>query len=70
VSDVYCIHPFAQPWGYGGYCVCGICGSEWYGTDPAPLVVIGATSAAEVPRYKHLAEIIERQRKDGGGQVE
>jgi hypothetical protein len=49
--NVYCAHGAAAPYGSYGYMTCGLCGSEWYSQDPAPLVVIGVTSQAEVERY-------------------
>lgn len=52
--NVYCSHPSAQPYGSGGYLVCGICGAEWYTQDPAPLSVIGVTNIREVKRYPFL----------------
>lgn len=70
MSEVYCLHALARPWNYGGFLICGLCGSEWYSTDPAPLVVIAVTSAAEVPRYKFLLQTRERQDNGGGGQIE
>lgn len=70
MSEIYCAHATARPWGYGGHLVCGLCGSEWYATDPAPLVVIAYTSAADVPRYKYLIEVRERQDNGGGGKIE
>lgn len=68
--EVYCTHTSAKPWGHGGYIVCGLCGSEWYASEPAPFVVIGDTNKADVPRYKFLVETRERQDNGGGGQVE
>jgi len=51
---VYCGHPLAQPYkGPGGYIVCGLCGSEWYSIDPAPIVVLGYTEIDEVPKHPY-----------------
>jgi len=63
--NVYCSHGAAQPYGIGGYIVCGMCGKEWYSCDPAPLVVIAVTSAAEVDRYPFLLETRKLREKEG-----
>lgn len=51
--NVYCAHPDVMPYGSGGYLACGLCGHDWYAQDPAPLVVLAVTSAAEVDRYPY-----------------
>lgn len=62
---VYCSHSAAQPYGIGGYLVCGLCGREWYSIDPAPLIAIGVTSPAEVDRYPFLIETRKRREREG-----
>lgn len=59
--EIYCAHPTAQPYGHGGYLVCGLCSKEWYADDPSPLVVIGYTEKADLPRYPFLREVRERR---------
>lgn len=51
MSNIYCSHAAAAAYGAYGYMVCALCGSEWYSIDPAPFVIIGVTSKAEVDRY-------------------
>lgn len=70
MSEIYCAHSTALPHYRGGYVVCGLCGNEWYANDPAPLAVIGVTSAAEVNRYPFLVKMRDRQEKGGGGIIE
>lgn len=52
--NVYCAHLQVVPYGSGGYLDCRICNKGWYASDPAPLVIIGYTSEAEVDRYPYL----------------
>lgn len=66
MSAVYCAHGAVQPYGAGGFLVCGLCGKDWYASDPAPLVIIGFTAASEVSRYPFLEWLRERRDKLNG----
>lgn len=54
---VYCAHASVQPYGPGGYLVCGLCGKEWYSQDAAPTVVLGVTDPKEIVRYPFLRKL-------------
>lgn len=65
MSAVFCGHPTVQPYGPGGFLVCGLCGSEWYAMDKAPIKVLGYTTSAEVDPFPYLLETRKRREKEG-----
>lgn len=54
--NVYCAHTEAKLLKTSNYIHCPDCKCGWYMMDPAPLVIIGVTSAAEVNRYPFQPE--------------
>lgn len=54
--NIYCAHTLVVAYGPHGYLDCPTCNKGWYSVDPAPFVVIGVTSKAEVCRYPFQKE--------------
>jgi len=45
---VYCTHTLAKYFKASNFYRCPLCTQQWYGTDDAPLVVIGETDSYKV----------------------
>ncbi len=61
---VYCAHSQVVPYGVGGYLDCPTCNHGWYSQDPAPFVIIGYTSEAEIDRYPFYEQVRRNRQQD------